>query len=203
MCEADLVSKFRLSFTNLFAYCEKWTALSKSWDRNLESLINFMEQMQSCKELESEVVEADPLLSDFPDLKDKLILKLTIESEVIVGKLNDNQKNFQLICGKLDSDYDGLERLYFDRCRQTGGLEFVSTATATQPSFTFMLSQLKDVVDSANLEANRQEVVLEDLASGEPGLLVEKLRHHLPMKRKFTSKTKNLSFYVQYFMRES
>merc|ERR1712212_290709 len=203
MCETDLISKFRESFTNLFANCEKWNTLSKSWDRNSESLLNFLEQMQSCEDLEPDVVDSDPLLNGFPDLKEKLILELTIESEQVVEKMSDTQKNFQFICSKLDSDYDVLERLYFETCRQSGGVEFVCTATATQPSFTFMLSQLKDIVDSASKEAHRQEVVLEDLMCGQPGLLIEKFRKCLPIKRKLTSRTKQLTFYLQYFMKDN
>lgn len=157
--------------------------------------------MESCESLEEDLTEPDPLMLEFPDLKEKLALKLTKEIDQIMTKLCENQSKFEQICRKLDSDYFDLEHAYFEHCTLPGGLKFVSSASATKPSLTFILNALKEIVDSANVEANQQLIVFENLSRDNPGVLAEK--NILPVKRSFITQTKNLSFYVQYFLKEN
>ena len=172
-----------------------------------------LEQMQSCEELEPEVIAVDPLLHEFPDLKEKLVGKVTIECEAIVGKMRRIHQTMETICRKMDKSYDGVESHFFHSGRSgckdndddddgESGVAFLTEATATCPSFTFMLRELKLVVDSLYSEVNRQEVVFELLSYDEPGRVLDKLKKLLPIKRESISKSKVLSFYVQFFLKE-
>merc|ERR1711872_379769 len=185
MNRTDLAPKFRVCLTDLFACCERWMSHLKEWDQCAESLVNMLEQMQSCEELEPEVIAVDPLLYEFPDLKEKLVEKLTVECETIVGKMRRIQTTMETMCRKMDKSYDGVESLIFhcgrscchdddDDDDDESSVAFLTEATATCPSFTFMMRELKCVVDSLYSEVNRQDVVFELLSYDEPGRVTDK-----------------------------
>ena len=173
--------------------------------------MNFLEQMQSCEELEPEILQKDPLIHEFPDILDKLRLKLTAECESVLETMRQSQTKQEVIAVKLDKSYETLERLYFDCCRystetedEPSSIDFVSKATATRPSYTFMLNELKSVVDSFHAEINRQTVMREQLTSSgeEAGRVLESIQKLLPLKREGVAKSKVLLLYVQFFLKE-
>ena len=159
--------------------------------------------MQSCDELEPEVIGMDPLILLFPDLREKLTLKLTVECELVLEKMRQIQSKLESIYEKFEKSFGVIEGLYFECCREEEGLELVTCATATRPSYTFMLNGLKDVADAFYAEINRQSVVCEQLCKGEPGRVLDVLQKLLPLKREGVSKCKILSFYVQFFLQET
>ena len=77
-------------------------------------------------------------------------------------------------------------------------------ATATRPSYTFMLNELKQVVDCFHAEINRQTVMREQLTSSgeEAGRILESIQKLLPLKREGVARSKVLLLYVQFFLKE-
>ena len=159
--------------------------------------------MQSCDELEPDVIEMDPLILHFPDIRDKLTLKLTMECESLLEKMRQFHSKLESIYVKLEKSFGVIQGHYFKCPRAEGGLEFLTCATATRPSYTFMLNGLKDVTDAFYAEINRQSVVCEQLCKGEPGRVLDELQKLLPLKREGVFKSKILSFYVQFFLQET
>jgi len=211
MSQKELSTKFRECLTSLIDFNEQWHSHSKEWDRGAESLVNFLEQMQSCEELEPEIVEIDPLLHLFPDIRDKLALKLTTECETVLQKMRQHHAKLDNIRLKMDKSYEIVEQAYYHRLSHDdvagddeNALESLTRATATCPSFTFMLNEVKSIVESFYWEVNRQDSVFEEVSrGGEAGSVVERIEKLLPLRRESVSKIKVLSCYVQFFLKQT
>ena len=159
--------------------------------------------MQSCDELEPELSEADPLILLFPDVKDRLMLKLTLECDSVLVRMDQCHRKLENIRVKTSRYYEDIERIYFQQCREENDIASLNFATATRPSYTFMLTELKSVADAFDAEINRQEVVREGLAVGEASRIVGGLQKLLPIKREGVPISKILLLYVQFFLKQT
>lgn len=112
-----------------------WKETLKQCQEEINSLQNLSEQYTCCNE-----AGIDVLLLQLPDVREKLLYKISLEIDKKLSKLHINMNTLKECCDRISKQYD-----YSSTISKGLPLDLVTMTTETLPAFADMVEWLNDI----------------------------------------------------------
>lgn len=135
-----LQQQLQKSFTVIQQSVKSWQESLLKCKPELNSIENLGEQYISCKEAPEYMI---PMLNTLPDVKDKLLYKITTEINVKVVNIQTEMKSLKHVCDRVTKQCDYSMDMY----RKHAGtipINDITERTATCPSIADLLEWIQD-----------------------------------------------------------
>lgn len=185
--ELEIIKLLRL----LDEFSKRYKSTNQGCKSNITSLENLIEQVVCCDRANLKNTE---LLKEFPDIKEKLKLKINIEIQKHVDKLKQNLESLNESVAKLKKQSHNMrKKLAGKQCLSE--ICKLSSATATVPALTDIVIWCEDALLIADHCLNAKIYVLnnvdEIIAKNNPGELKEWFEYD----DEFTNKVNEILFW--------
>ncbi|KAJ8303609.1 hypothetical protein KUTeg_020005 [Tegillarca granosa] len=135
-----LQQQLQKSFTIIQQSVKSWQEFLIKCKPELSSIDNLGEQYICCKEAPEYMI---PMLNNLPDLKDKLLYKITTEINMKVEDIQLEMKCFKNVCDRVTKQCDYSMDLYRKHA-DTIHMNEITERTATFPSIVDMLEWIQN-----------------------------------------------------------
>lgn len=135
-----LQQQLQKSFTIIQQSVKSWQESLIKCKPELSSIDNLGEQYICCKEAPEYMI---PMLNNLPDLKDKLLYKITTEINMKVENIQLEMKCFKNVCDRVTKQCDYSMDLYRKHA-DTIHMNKITERTATCPSIVDMLEWIQN-----------------------------------------------------------